>query len=81
MKGRMDDLLIHLSPVLYPDPISTRVHTANIARLQRRVPKAANLFPPERDAGDRMLQRASQPRRHLPVHARRILVSGGIGII
>ena len=54
------------------------MHTANIARLQRRVPKAANLLPPERDAGDRMLQRASQPRRHLPVHARRILVSGGI---
>ena len=54
------------------------MHTANIARLQRRVPKAANLLPPERDAGDRMLQRASQPRRHLPVHARRILVSGEI---
>ena len=60
------------------DIVASGVHAADIARLQRGVPEAAHLLPPERDAGDRVLQRPAQPRRHLPVHARRILVPGGI---
>lgn len=38
-----------------------------------------DLLPPERDAGDRLLQLAAQPRRHLPVHARRITLPGTLG--
>ena len=58
------------------DLVASRVHAADIARLQRGVSEAAHILPPERDAGDRVLQRPAQPRRHLPVHARRIPVSG-----
>ena len=58
------------------DPVAAGVHAANLARLQRGIPKVANLLSPERDAGHRMLQLTSQPGRHLSVYARRIPVSG-----